>query len=316
MTIQTECCSLTGNESTARMPYTCSPKLVYNVGAPVDIYVEPLGQKSGAKRPARITFKLGGAAGNGAPVPVANHLPTGMVAAQPAGFLSECCQQLALTRGLQPFIIERNGDEGAITVGLPNGRPGAMDLYIQRAGRLTASDLTGAASVAICSAQALINGPMIANSDDLVKFYERIADLAPDAYRAFIPHPSLVGHDTFAAVARTHTYCQMNAAEAQLLDPTTSDVAKHALRLLFLLGEEREFAITNGRNRGYLWADGRWWTVDPPQVQVASDVGAGDVFVTAWVIARHFYKANAKAALNYALRATAAAISGAPIPPF
>jgi sugar/nucleoside kinase (ribokinase family) len=139
--------------------------------------------------------------------------------------------------------------------------------------------------------------------------------LAPQAYHALIPHPTLVAHERFPEVAAPYDYVQMNAAEARALAPT-DDINELALCLRRGLGEGKEFAITNGSRPGLLWADGAWWLITPPAVEVVSDVGSGDLFCTAWVIARGLRRAGAQPALTYALSATAAAIGGGRVRPF
>ncbi len=135
--------------------------------------------------------------------------------------------------------------------------------------------------------------------------------MAPRSYRVLMPHPTLIAHADFPWVARMFHDNQMNAAEVNLLDPATDNLVVLADRLLDLVGEDHDLAITNGDQVGRLRADGQWWPIVPAPVETTSDVGAGDMFGMAWVIARRFFHAGAPEALDYALRARPARTSAA-----
>ena len=107
----------------------------------------------------------------------------------------------------------------------------------------------------------------------------------------------------------------MNAAEANLVAPSSGNLVALADRLLDLLGEDHELAITNGDQVGRLWADGQWLPIVPAPVETTSDVGAGDTFGTAWVVARRFFRCGVPEVLDYALRAAASfLVEGRAIP--
>jgi hypothetical protein len=46
--------------------------------------------------------------------------------------VSHRCKEIATAVGLDALLIEREDDDPARTVVVPNGQPGAKDLYIQR----------------------------------------------------------------------------------------------------------------------------------------------------------------------------------------
>jgi sugar/nucleoside kinase (ribokinase family) len=283
--------------------------LVYVAGAPLDLTVVPSGLANGAKHPARIEVGLGGVGGNGSPVLLINGIRCHLISPQGQGPLGELCRSLAIKKGLIPHLIPRPEEDPAISVSVPSGpRLGARDLYIQRLGPPRPCELVPLADV-IGAADALIVGPMpIAGGvegEETIAMLCGLADMAPDGYRALTPHPSLITHADFARVARRFSFIQMNGAEASLVSPSSCNLLVLADRWLELLGENHELAITNGDQVGRLWADGRWWPIVPAPVETTSDVGAGDTFGTAWVVARRFFRCGVPEALDYALRAAA-----------
>src|SRR5581483_10741524 len=102
--------------------------------------------------------------------------------------------------------------------------------------------------------------------------------LAPTAFKALLPHPSLVQDPMFALIARLYDYVQVNAAESRLLDGATSDVATNARRLSFLVGEQAACAVTNAAEPGFLFAEGHWYEIRPKRVEAVDDTACGDVF--------------------------------------
>jgi sugar/nucleoside kinase (ribokinase family) len=284
---------------------------VYVASAPLDLTVVPNGQANGSKHPARIEVGLGGVGGNGSPVALVNGIRCHLISPQGQGPLGELCRSLAIKKGLFPHLIPRHEEDPAISVSIPSAsgtRPGARELYIQRLGPPRPCELVPFADV-IGAAQALIVGPMPiadgAEGTETVAMLCGLADMAPHGYRALTPHPSLITHAEFARVAWRFRYIQMNAAEASLVAPSCINLVALADRWLDLLGEDHELAITNGDQVGHLWADGQWWPIVPAPVETTSDVGAGDTFGTAWVVARRFFRRGVPEALDYALRAAA-----------
>src|SRR5271157_1235114 len=300
-------------------PFATDGSLVYVAGAPLDLTVVPSGPANGSKHPARIGVGLGGVGSNGSPVALVNGIRCHLISPQGHGPLGELCRSLAIKKGLIPHLIPRLEEDPAISVSVPGGcKPGARDLYIQRLGPPRLSELAPLAGV-IGAAKALIVGPMPISSGaegaETIAMLCGLADMAPDSYCALTPHPSLITHADFARVARRFLYIQMNAAEANLVAPSSRNLVTLADRLLDLLGEDHELAITNGDQVGRLWADGQWWPIVPAPVKTTSDVGAGDTFGTAWVVARRFFTCDVSEALDYALRAAASfLVEGRAIP--
>lgn len=290
------------------------PELAFISSAQIDVIAEPMGGNSSAKSPAKIKFKLGGPAGNGAKVCVENNIASGVVAVQRGGIFTAHVKRLAARSGLVPFLKQRSGDP-ALSVATPNGRPGAFNLLVQRQPPILPAELTGNRARAIECARSLIVGPMHTDAQ-AHKLHRRISKLSRENYRALLPHPSLIGDSRFPMICRQYDYVQMNATEARHLDASTNDLAELALRLRHIRDGRGDLAITNGREPGYMWADGRWWSINPIPVSTVNDVGAGDVFCTAWVVARQVFDADARSALDYAVRCAAAAIANSAIPRF
>lgn len=290
------------------------PRLMFVSNVPPDIRVTRTGTANGAKTPAKIEFSLGGTAGNGAPVALANGITCGVAGVQAAGFPAGWTRQLASAHGLVPFLTERQVNDPAVTVATENGKPGTFDLFVQRMSAPAVHEVSPAARGAIIAAHAVLVGPMpIATATcALFRFAARLSQ-----YAAMIPHPTLTSRaSTFAKVGKLFDYVQLNLAEAQLLDPAVSDLPRLACRVRFLLGESVEFAITNGDQRGLLWAEGHWFEIVPPPVTAVSDIGAGDAFASAYIIARRFLRVGPRKGLDYAIRVASAVVSGAALPAF
>jgi hypothetical protein len=175
-------------------------------------------------------------------------------------------------------------------------------------------DITPGLAGVIRSAQAVIIGPL-PRADTTFQVLIGVSRLA--RYAAIRVHPSLL-HDpqVLGRIASQYNYCQMNLAEAHMLDPGTQDIDLLACRVRNLVGDENEFCITDGGNTSWLWAERDWFRVSPPRVQVLREVGAGDVFCAGYVVARRFFGAQPEAALDYAVRVAAAQISGAAVPAY
>lgn len=188
------------------------PRPMYVSNVPPDIRVKRAGTTNGAKTPAKIEFSLGGTAGNGAPVAVANGITCGVAGVQAAGFPAEWTRQLASARGLVPFLTERHVNDPAVTVATENGKTGTFDLFVQRMSALAVHEVSPAARTAIIAAQAVVVGPVpIATATCvLLRFAAQQSQ-----YAAMIPHPTLTSRaNTFAKVGRLFDYVQLNLAEA------------------------------------------------------------------------------------------------------
>lgn len=291
------------------------PKHLTISNTPIDVRDTPLGKRIGSKRPAAIDLRLGGMGVNGGQVFVANQISCGIIGTQAAGMLAALCRELALGVGLEPLIVERQGSRGALTVAIKNGVPGAHDLDVQREPPLTISELAGLVKRAASLPTTAFVGPM-QMQEATMQFHGLVASLT--SHRALMVHPSLLSDPRlFSRVGQVYGFVQMNHAEACVLDKSTKDIAKLACRVRYLLGEETEFAITCGDRRGLLWADHRWLWIDPPSVRrVVSDIGAGDVWGSAFVLGRWHFDATVKDAAEYAREVAGAWISEQPLPRF
>ena len=261
------------------------------ISAPqIDIKDEPLGPRLGAKRPTRITCRLGGCASHGGCVAVANGIDCGVLGPQAAGHWADVCRDLARRDGLQPLIVEREGVPCGMTIAHPNG-DGTLDLDVQRMAPLTGAELAEFTEDAATRPRSVFVGPALVDEDSR-NLHAAITRLASS--RALMAHPSLLRHNQqFSEIGKLYAYVQMNYAEACILDESTCDIAKLGCRARFLLGDQVDFAITNGPKRGLLWAEGRWYIIEPCVVRtVVSDIGAGDVWGAAFMIARWYFDAT------------------------
>ncbi len=91
----------------------------------------------------------------------------------------------------------------------------------------------------------------------------QIADLARRAYRALRPPRELLVHPGFGQIARRFQFLQMSHHEARTLAAGAIDIGILAQRLRQLQGDGGEFAITNFSGHGVLWAENRFWEIDP-----------------------------------------------------
>jgi hypothetical protein len=111
-------------------------------------------------------------------------------------------------------------------------------------------------------------------------------------YRALIGHRSPKRDPgSFLRIATGWSYCQVNSSQ---LDRVGA-VVDLPQRLV-------EFSVRDGRDTGLLWGDSRWFRIEGPAIQAADEATAGDLFGTAYIVARHFGNAAAKDALRYAER--------------
>jgi len=165
-----------------------------------------------------------------------------------------------------------------------------------------------AAIVALRNADAVLAGPFTADDANSPGMVAHLADLASRAYRALRPPRELVVHPGFAQVARRFQFIQMSHHEARGLAVGAIDIGILAQRLRRLQGDGGEFAITHFSGHGLLWADGRWWEIDPISGEDVDETRAGAAFCAAWVVARRFLHAPAAKALSYARSAAANSI--------
>ncbi len=291
------------------------PQHLSVANAPIDIKVTPVGKRIGSKRPVTIDLLPGGNGANGGQVAVVNEIGCGALAVQGEGEIAALARRLLEDRGLQPFIIERSGVREALTVALPNGKPGAYHLEVQRMAPMTVSEFVRFRSMAVSPPDTLFLGPMPKNEESLA-FHIEVARFAPR--RAIMVHPSMLRElPLFQEVGRLYQFVQMNYAEAAQLDPAAGDIEELACRVRYLLGERVDFAITNGAKDGLVWCDYRWWKISPQQVtRVKSDVGAGDVFGSAFCLARWYFHASPRAAVHYACRSSENWLAGRALQPY
>ena len=285
-------------------------RLVVLANTPVELNAIFDGRRVGAKQPVQFEFGIGGAGGNGAPVAGANGIRADLIAVQSRAQAEPCRQQVG-ERGMTGHIVARDSADAAITVSYPNGHAGKKQLLVQRCPPITQDELTpflpilDQACLFIVGPMQIINGPKGAETLNLLK---SLPEMAPRAYCAIQPHPSMIADARFAEVASRYRSVQINGDESKIL-PCSGGVRDRIAYLRDLLGENTDITITNGARRGWMWSDGQYWAIDPISVDVASDLGAGDVFCFAMSIARAYYGANVPSALNYALRQVATIIS-------
>ena len=157
-----------------------------------------------------------------------------------------------------------------------------------------------AAIIALRGADAVLAGPFSADDANSPGMVAHLADLASRAYRALRPPRELVVHPGFAQVARRFQFIQMSHHEARGLAGGAIDIGILAQRLRQLQGDGGEFAITHFSGHGLLWADGRWWEIDPISGENVDETRSGAAFCAAWVVARRFLQTPASKALSYA----------------
>jgi len=170
----------------------------------------------------------------------------------------------------------------------------------------SAADLIKELSMAIAS----ISGPtLIVGCGQLDEDTEAlILELGRlPCYRALIGHRWLRRDpELFSRVARGWSYCQVNSGETGSLH-----TAKAALEFQRRLAH---FSIRDGGDSGLLWADGRWFRIEGPTVQAADEATTGDLFGTAYTVARHFRRAGAREAVRYAERVVEECNQGRDVP--
>jgi hypothetical protein len=191
---------------------------------------------------------------------------------------------------------------------LPGDAPAILDLLQQEARSGLEHQAVASAIMALRGADAVIAGPLSSDDANAPGLVLHLADLASRAYRALRPPRELVVHPGFAQVARRFQFIQMSFHEARSLAAGAIDIGILAQRLRQLQGDGGEFAITHFSGHGLLWADGRWWEIDPISTEDMDEALAGAAFCAAWVVARRFLAAPAAKALSYARSAAANSI--------
>ncbi len=159
--------------------------------------------------------------------------------------------------------------------------------------------------VALRTADAVIAGPFSAEDANTPGMVAHLTDLARRSYRALRPPRELVVQAGFGQIARRFQFIQMSHHEARTLAAGAIDIGILAQRLRQLHGEGGEFAITKFSGDGVLWAENRWWEIDPIGGDEVDETRAGAAFCAAWVVARRFLEAPAAKALSYARSAAA-----------
>jgi hypothetical protein len=191
---------------------------------------------------------------------------------------------------------------------LPQSLSGILGLLHREEATGLDHEAIAAAIVALRAADAVIVGPLSSEDADAPGLLPHLAELAGRAYRALRPPSELIAHTGFGQVARRFDFIQMGHHDARWLAAGAVDVGILAQCLRQLLGGQGEFAITNFGGHGVLWADNRWWEIDPIGDGNVDEARAGAAFCAAWVVARRFLGAPAAKALSYARSAAANSI--------
>jgi hypothetical protein len=199
------------------------------------------------------------------------------------------------------------GAIGVVPLGLsklPERSSGILRLLEQEEGGHGDHQAMTAAISTLRAADAVIAGPLSPDDANAPGMVAHLADLARHAYRALRPARELIVHPGFAQVARRFQFIQMTHHDARSLAAGAIDVGILAHRLRQLQGAGGEFAITAFGGHGLLWAENRFWEIDPIGDDV-NEVKAGAAFCSAWVAARRFLVTPASQALGYARAAAA-----------
>lgn len=265
-----------------------------------DLRFEPLAEKVGHKQDGLIHVAFGGSAANTALVGTANRLRTGAIGVQQHGFWADLGRRWAKERGISVMYQERK-DGPALSLITPGEDDGQFDIHTQRLAPHSTEDMTEKMIAALETVKAVIVGPM-KWTPAAQSFVAALGDLAPDAYRAWIPHPRAISDPAFSGYAEAFHYVQMNAAECRRLlgGGDESEIDRRKLKDVF--PDHIEFAVTNGAEQGWLWSDG-WKAILPPQVETVNATGCGDAFCGAFTVARGVMGESAADALDYAIRA-------------
>jgi hypothetical protein len=229
------------------------------------------------------------------------------VAAHAVGSSAAWCRQRCRQIGVSPRFADPIGAAQGRASDLPRDWPSILRLLRQEDTQDLNHGAIAGAIVALKSADAVIVGPLSpddANSPGLVL---HVANLAGQADRALRPPRELIVHPGFGQIARRFQFIQMSHQDARALARGATGIGILAQCLRQIQGEHGEFAITAFSSYGLLWADNRWWEIDPigrEDVDVDEN-RAGAAFCAAWVVARQFLQAPAARALSYARSAAA-----------
>jgi hypothetical protein len=225
------------------------------------------------------------------------------VAAHAVGGSAAWCRRRCGQAGVSPRFAEPIGPAQGHASDLPPDLPSILSLLGQRGSEGLDHEAIAGAIVALKAADAVIVGPLSpddANSPGLVP---HLADLAGRAYLALRPPRELIVHPGFAQVARRFQFIQMSHQDACALARGATDIGILAQCLRRLQGERGEFAITDFGGHGLLWADDRWWEIEPLDHEGVDEERARAAFCTAWVVARRFLGVTAARAFAYACSA-------------
>jgi hypothetical protein len=211
-------------------------------------------------------------------------------------------------------IHNRNRLAGAINMvpkgasELPQSLSGILGLLRREDAGLD-QEAIARAIVELRAADAVIVGPLSAEDFDAPGLLPHVAELANRAYRVLRPPSDLIAHSGFGQLARRFQFIQMNHEDARWLAAGAIDISTLAQCMRQLQGGQGEFAITNFSGHGVLWADNRWWEIDPIGDGHIDQARAGATFCAAWVVARRFFGLSAPKALAYARSRAAAAVN-------
>ena len=247
-------------------------------------------------------ISLGGSAINGGAFGPVNEFSTYAIAVQQDQW-AETCRKHADKKGIQLLLQERVDEGPAISI-VRAKEAGESTISHQRMGPPTLSELTPEMRRVLASASAVIVGPL-RSGPETTALLQAVPELAPRAFLALVPHPSFIEDPLFPLIAPSFHYVQMNAEESRFIDGAASAIPLRARRLAFLLGNDRECAVTNGSQRGYFFAC-QWFTIDPPTPTVVDEVACGDSFCAAYVVGRALLGLPPEEALRYAVDAAAA----------
>ena len=276
----------------------------------IDLNGVRTGQPVGNKCEGRFHIRLGGAAVNAARLGVVNGVPTFIFGAQQQGAWAGLARELAGAEGLQLTLHERPADGPTLSV-INSG-----EILCQRMRPLCVTELPTELTEALGTVRALLVGPLPPCPDSF-ELLHHLAALAPQAYRALIAHPRMLGCAEFAAAAAKFNYLQLNFDESKLLPGASDDVVRNAQQLVSLLHEATDVAVTNGGKPGLLFAGGRWVPITPlPVTKVLNETGAGDSFAAAWTLGRTVFGTSIDGALSYSLEVAANIVGERRLVPF
>jgi hypothetical protein len=231
------------------------------------------------------------------------------IAAHTVSSSAAWCRRRSGNDRISPWSLNPIGAVPGRPTDLPTNLSGIRQRLNQDEGPRSNHEALAAAIAALRAADAVVAGPLSPDDANSPGLLPHLADLASQAYRALRPPRELLVHPGFAQVARRFQYTQLSSHEARGLAAGATDIRILAQRLRQLQGDHGEFAITDFRRHGLLWADKTWHEIDPIAGGDIDQAAAASVFCVAWVIARRFRRAAASDALVYARAAAQAAVS-------